>query len=51
MMEHEVVDEIADGRLVQVLDDWCVPFPGCHPYHPSRQVSPAMRALIDVLRV
>ena len=50
MMEHDVAGEIADGRLVQVLDDWCVPFPGCYLYYPSRQVSPAMRALIEMLR-
>ena len=51
VMEHDVALEIADGRLVQVLDDWCVPFSGCHLYYPSRQVSPAMRALIESLRL
>ncbi|GGE06277.1 LysR family transcriptional regulator [Aureimonas endophytica] len=50
MLEHDVADEIADGRLIQALDEWCVPFPGCHLYYPSRQVSPALRALIDALR-
>ncbi|VXD07401.1 putative nucleic acid-binding regulator [Sphingomonas sp. T1] len=50
MLEHDVAAEIADGRLIQVLDDWCPPFPGCHLYYPSRQVTPAMRALIDALR-
>jgi DNA-binding transcriptional LysR family regulator len=50
MLEHDVADEIADGRLVQVLDDWCTPFPGCHLYYPSRQVPLALRALIDTLR-
>ena len=50
MMEHDVAAEIADGRLVQVLSDWCVPFPGCRLYYPSRQVPPALRALIDALR-
>lgn len=51
MMEHDVAEEIADGRLVAVLDDWCAPFPGCHLYYPSRQVSPAVRALIEALRI
>ena len=50
MMEDEVTDEIADGRLVQVLDEWCPSFPGCHLYYPNRQVTPALRALIDALR-
>ena len=50
MMEHDIADEVADGRLVQVLDDWCPHYPGCHLYYPSRQVTPALRALIDALR-
>ncbi|AGH51392.1 LysR family transcriptional regulator [Sphingomonas sp. MM-1] len=50
LMEHEVAQEIADGRLVQVLDEWCPSFPGCHLYYPNRQVTPALRALVDALR-
>jgi DNA-binding transcriptional LysR family regulator len=50
MLEHDVADEIADGRLIQVLDPWCPTFPGCYLYYPSRQVTPALRALIDRLR-
>jgi DNA-binding transcriptional LysR family regulator len=50
MLEHDVTDEIADGRLIQVLDSWCPPFPGCHLYYPNRQVTPALRVLIDRLR-
>ncbi len=50
MLETDVANEIADGRLVQVLGDWCPPFPGCHLYYPSRQVTPALRALVDALR-
>jgi DNA-binding transcriptional LysR family regulator len=51
MMEEQVADEIADGRLIQVLNAWCVPFPGLHLYHPSRRQSPqALRALIAALR-
>lgn len=51
MMEHDVADEIADGRLVQVLAAWCPGYPGCRLYYPDRRVSPALRALIDALRV
>lgn len=51
IMEEEVAADIADGRLIQVLDAWCVPFPGLHLYHPSRRQSPpALRALIAALR-
>jgi len=50
LMEHDVADEIASGALVQVLADWCPPFPGFHLYHPSRRQSPpALRALIAAL--
>lgn len=50
MMEHDVVDDIANGHLVQVLSAWCPAYSGCHLYYPSRQVTPALRALIDALR-
>ena len=40
-----------DGSLVQVLEDWCPPFPGYHLYYPShRQPSPAFAVLIEALR-
>lgn len=51
MLEPDVAEEIRDGRLIQVLDDWCQPFAGCYLYYPSRQVTPALRALIDALRL
>jgi len=51
MMEHDVADEIADGRLVQVLAAWCPSYPGCRLYYPDRRVTPALRALIGTLRV
>jgi DNA-binding transcriptional LysR family regulator len=50
MLEHDVVDEIASGRLIQVLDAWCPRFPGCYLYYPSRQITPALRVLVDRLR-
>ena len=50
MMEQDVAADLAEGRLVQVLDDWCAPFPGFHIYYPSRQVTPALRALVEALR-
>lgn len=50
VMEHDVADEIADGRLVQALGEWCPSFSGCHLYYPSRHITPALRALADALR-
>ena len=51
-LEDTVADDLAAGRLVRVLEDWCRPFPGFFLYYPGRrQVPPALRALIDMLRV
>ncbi|WP_027173701.1 LysR family transcriptional regulator [Methylobacterium sp. 10] len=50
MLEDDVAADIAAGDLVQVLTDWCTPFPGYHLYHPSHQATPALRALIDAVR-
>jgi DNA-binding transcriptional LysR family regulator len=42
---------IAGGGLVQVLADWCPPFPGYHLYYPSRrQPTPAFALIVDALR-
>jgi DNA-binding transcriptional LysR family regulator len=49
--EDQVARELASGKLIQVLDDWCAPFPGYHLYYPSRrQVAPAFALLVDALR-
>jgi DNA-binding transcriptional LysR family regulator len=46
-----VADEIARGKLVHVLGDWCPPFPGYHLYYPSRrQQSPALALVVNALR-
>ena len=51
MPEDEVGAELADGRLVRVLEAWCPPFPGYHLYYPSRRhTSPAFSVLVDALR-
>ena len=52
LLEDQVAEDLASGRLVQVLADWSPTFPGCHLYHPSRrQTPPALGALIAALRV
>ncbi|QPC91819.1 LysR family transcriptional regulator [Mesorhizobium sp. INR15] len=49
--EDQVSRELADGRLIRVLADWCPPFPGYHLYYPSRrQATPAFSLLVDALR-
>lgn len=48
----QVQDDLASGRLVRVLADWCPPFSGYHLYFPSRrQNSLAFRLLVDALRL
>ncbi|RVO69944.1 LysR family transcriptional regulator [Sinorhizobium medicae] len=51
LLEDFAADEIRQGRLVPVLDDWSQPFPGYYLYYPSRrQMSPALALLVDALR-
>lgn len=49
--EELVAPYLADGRLVEVLADWCPVFRGYHLYYPNRrQASPAFSALVEALR-
>jgi DNA-binding transcriptional LysR family regulator len=49
--EDQVRKQIADGRLIHVLADWCPPFSGYHLYYPSRrQHAPAFAVLVEALR-
>lgn len=51
MPEDQVKADVARGRLVQVLEDWCAPFSGYHLYYPSRrQPTPAFSILVETLR-
>ena len=50
--EDEFGDHIAEGRLIRVLEPWCLPFPGYYLYYPSRkQPSPAFSLVVDALRM
>lgn len=43
--------DLAAGRLVSVLDEWCPPIAGMYLYYPSRQHQPAgLRAFIAMIR-
>jgi DNA-binding transcriptional LysR family regulator len=50
-MLDRVEAELAQGSLVQVLEDWCQPFAGHHLYYPDRHdLSSAFRAVLQELR-
>lgn len=50
--ENQVAEDIAEQRLIRVLEDWTPPIPGFYMYYPSRQHQPsALSALVDALRL
>ena len=51
LSEWHIGDDLATGRLVSLLDDWCPPFPGLRLYYPGRRyLPPGLRALVDMIR-
>lgn len=51
LFEETVANDLHEGRLPTVLEDWCPPFGGFHLYYPSRrQMRPALRAFIEFFR-
>ncbi|WP_019644772.1 LysR family transcriptional regulator [Novispirillum itersonii] len=51
VLADTVAPAIADGSLIQVLEDWCQPFSGYHLYYPGRrQPTPAFSVLLNALR-
>ena len=51
IFDQRVAGDIAAGRLVPVLEDWCPPFDGFSIYYPTRrQMRPALRAFVDFFR-
>jgi DNA-binding transcriptional LysR family regulator len=50
-MEHTILPLIKEGKLIQVMKDWCPSFPGYFLYYPSRRNQPgALAALIQAFR-
>jgi DNA-binding transcriptional LysR family regulator len=48
--EWQVRDDLAAGRLEQVLSDWTPPYPGLCLYYPGRRNIPAkLRRLVDLI--
>ncbi|MNG21649.1 LysR substrate binding domain protein [compost metagenome] len=48
--EELVADELARGTLIRVLQRFSHRLDGLYLYYPHRNVSPALRALIDTLK-
>jgi DNA-binding transcriptional LysR family regulator len=52
VIEDQVASLLQTGSLARALEDWCPPFPAFFLYYPGRrQVSPALTAFIDAIRV
>ena len=50
--EDLVAADIAQGHLVQVLEDYSIEYPGFHLYYPHRrQQTPALKLVIESLRM
>lgn len=50
-LEEEVSKQLAQGKLVSVLEQWCPTFVGFSLFYPSRhQLGSGLRALIDMLK-
>ncbi|WNG16020.1 LysR family transcriptional regulator [Cystobacter fuscus] len=51
LSEWHLADDLASGRLVTVLEDWCPPFPGLRLYYPRHRYVPAgLKALVELIR-
>jgi DNA-binding transcriptional LysR family regulator len=48
--EDIVAEHVGAGRLVKVLDDWAITYPGYHLYYASRRASPALAWVVEALR-
>lgn len=49
--EGYAAPHLASGALVEVMADWCEPFPGPYLYYPSRRTLPSpLRAFVDFVR-
>jgi DNA-binding transcriptional LysR family regulator len=48
--EDIVEEHVAAGRLIAVLDDWAMTYPGYHLYYAGRRASPASALVVEALR-
>lgn len=47
IFENYVKDEISQGKLIKVMEDWTPPFSGFYIYYPQQKMRAALRAFID----
>jgi DNA-binding transcriptional LysR family regulator len=51
LLKEQVAEYLEDGRLIELLPLYSVPHEACYLYYPDRrQIRPAMRAVIDILK-
>lgn len=49
--QHRAASHVAQGELIQVMEEWTPPFPGFFLYYPHRKQQPAaLTAVIDTFR-
>ncbi|APO76834.1 LysR family transcriptional regulator protein [Rhizobium etli 8C-3] len=49
--EWQVSEDLANGRLQKVLEDWTAPYPGLCLYYPGRRHIPAkLRSFVELIR-
>ena len=46
-----VAEHVRSGRLLAVLEEWAICYPGYHLYYASRRSSPALALVVDALRL
>lgn len=51
MPEDVVGEHIKSGRLLMVMEDWAMIYPGYHLYFASRRSSPAVALVVEALRL
>ncbi len=51
VFREQITEELESGALIEMLPDWAMPYEACYLYYPDRRnIRPAMRAVIEVLR-
>ena len=45
-----VNDELANGKLITLLDEWSITYDGYYMYYPARNPSPLFRLLVEALK-
>lgn len=49
--KSRIQSELDTGKLIAVLQPFCPPLPALYLYYPHRNISPALRAVVEGLRV